>query len=135
MRLFPGPKSSIRQEPSVHGICWCLLHQSLHQSYIFKVLFTLKWMLNFCSFWTDWYFRVVVKLSAILKKYTTLKDSFCHTYVENFYLLKIHLNLFEIPNQVLKFENLKFFYPVWKFISNMDPAVWCHVRVFKFTMW
>ena len=26
--------------------------------------------------------------------------------VENFYLLKIHLNLFEIPNQVLKFENL-----------------------------
>ena len=29
-----------------------------------------------------------------------------HTDVENFYLLKIHLNLFEIPNQVLKFENL-----------------------------
>ena len=28
------------------------------------------------------------------------------TDVENFYLLKIHLNLFEIPNQVLKFENL-----------------------------
>ena len=28
------------------------------------------------------------------------------TNVENFYLLKIHLNLFEIPNQVLKFEYL-----------------------------
>ena len=26
--------------------------------------------------------------------------------VGNFYLLKIHLTLFEIPNQVLKFENL-----------------------------
>ena len=27
------------------------------------------------------------------------------SYVENFYLLKIHLNLFEIPKQVL-FENV-----------------------------
>ena len=29
-----------------------------------------------------------------------------YSYVENFYLLKIHLNLFEISNQVLKFKNL-----------------------------
>ena len=35
-----------------------------------------------------------------------------HTYVENFYLLKIHLNLFEIPNQVLKFEKL---ISIWNF--------------------
>ena len=27
-----------------------------------------------------------------------------HSYVQNFYLLKIHLNLFEISNPVLKFE-------------------------------
>ena len=32
--------------------------------------------------------------------------------VENFYLLKIHLNLFEIPNWVLKIENL---ISIWKF--------------------
>ena len=31
---------------------------------------------------------------------------FIETYVQNFYLLKIHLNLFEISYWVLKFENL-----------------------------
>ena len=52
-------------------------------------------------------------------------NSWLFTYAQNFYLLKIHLNSFEIPNRVLKFKDLirmylKAFYPVWKFISNMD---------------
>jgi hypothetical protein len=29
-----------------------------------------------------------------------------YTFAQNFFLLKIHLNLFEISNRVLKFENL-----------------------------
>ena len=56
-------------------------------------------------------------------------------HAQNFYLLKIHLNLFEISNQVLKFENLieiwKRIYPVSKFISKMGSVEWC----FKFIMW
>ena len=38
---------------------------------------------------------------------------FLGTDVENFYLLKINLNLFEIPNQVLKFENV---IQIWNFL-------------------
>ena len=54
------------------------------------------------------------------------------SYAQNFYLLKIHFNLFEIPNQLLKFEK---FYPVWKFISNMNPEKLYHVCVFEFIIW
>ena len=41
-------------------------------------------------------------------------------FMSTIYLLKIHLNLFEISNWVLKFENLIQMYPVWKCISNVD---------------
>ena len=49
---------------------------------------------------------------------------------QNFYVFKIYLNLFEISNWVLKFEN-----PVWKFISNMDLSEWCNKRVFNLFTW
>ena len=56
------------------------------------------------------------------------------SHAQNFYILKIHLNLFEILNRVLKFENSKYTWKVLsrlkKFISNMDPSEWCNVSVF-----
>ena len=48
-------------------------------------------------------------------------------------------NPFEsIWNLKLSFEIWKFnfnYYPVWKFISNMDPTELYHVHVFKFIKW
>ena len=45
--------------------------------------------------------------------YVFLEVSQNNSNVQNFYLLKIHLNWFEISNQVLKFENL---ISIWKSI-------------------
>ena len=39
------------------------------------------------------------------------------TYAQNFYVLKIHLNLFEISNRVLKFEN---WIQIWKFSISSE---------------
>ena len=43
--------------------------------------------------------------SSLINYQSTISMQF-RAYVQNFYLLKIHLNLFEISNRVLKFENL-----------------------------
>ena len=55
----------------------------------------------------------IIVMNLIFFFYFELDISTCfglrnsnQNYIENFYLLKIHLNLFEIPNQVLKFKNL-----------------------------
>ena len=42
---------------------------------------------------------------------------------------------FEFWNLKIWLKSVYFFHRVWKFISNMDPAKWCHVHVFKFIMW
>ena len=51
----------------------------------------------------------MMEINEIFVKFETITLIHCQKHflnAENFYVLKIHLNLFEISKQVLKFENL-----------------------------
>ena len=66
-------------------------------------------------------------------KFTKAKE-LLKSYAQNFYLLKIHLNLFEISNWVLKFENM---IQIWKsfILSENLFQIWtlqiCAICVFS----
>ena len=67
----------------------------------------------------DKYYATILELKCNMKSYISIKRlmkeienskmnniDYYILYAQNFYLLKIHLNLFEISNRVLKFKSL-----------------------------
>ena len=114
-------------------------YSPMRKDWTFEIKLKWPYLCISCNFPWYTYFNFY-QLCRKLRYFTKLKD----INDKKFYVLKIHLNLFEISNQVLKLENLiqiwkfdsylKIFHSVWKFISNMDPAV-CRVCELNLIIW
>ena len=164
MRLFPGPKSSIRQEPSVP------LMQVYHSNW--------WWLYNICNDFNSLFFSIFLKgleveasfetKKSIIKNSTSMDIEIAELTPGSSYKIEFSIGLYEgkkfqwfsdklnmarqhyslshnyekqtlLPisaSPIWKFNsNLKKVCPVWKSISNMDPAEWCNVHVFNLTTW
>ena len=103
-------------------------YSPMRKDWTFEIKLKWPYLCISCNFPWYTYFNFY-QLCRKLRYFTKLKD----INDKNFYVLKIHLNLFEISNQVLKLENLiqiwKFFVPSENLFQNWtlkSGAMWLY---------
>ena len=110
-------------------------YSPMRKDWTFEIKLKWPYLCISCNFPWYTYFNFY-QLCRKLRYFTKLKD----INDKNFYVLKIHLNFFEISNQVLKRENL---IQIWKiFVSSWTPqsvpCVWIkpyHMINLNFCIW